>query len=164
MLVRGLSRRIGTAHVELDFLYHGPGWTERSWEESHELAAAALAGSGGRWVVCGNYTSLAPPELWEPEPVVWLDLPRRVVMTRVIRRTPGCVLLRRELWNGNREQVRGLWTRDGIVRWAWRTHTSNRRRYEQLAGAGEAGWVRLRSRRQVRDWLDSVSAADGVER
>ncbi len=90
--------------------------------------------------------------------VVWLDLPRRVVMRRVVVRTVGRIVRRTELWNGNRESASGLWSRDGVVRWAWRTHAINHDRYAAaMAEAAEhVQWVRLRSPREVRDWLQRV--------
>lgn len=40
--------------------------------------------------------------------VVWLDLPRRVAVPRIVRRTLGRMLRGEELWNGNRERLRYL--------------------------------------------------------
>ena len=40
--------------------------------------------------------------------VVWLDLPRRIWLPRLLWRTLGRVVLREELWNGNRESLRNV--------------------------------------------------------
>jgi hypothetical protein len=56
--------------------------------------------------------------------VVWLDLPRRTVMCRVVQRTILRRLRRQILWNSNVEPpLRTIFT-DGehIIRWAWNTH------------------------------------------
>jgi dephospho-CoA kinase len=58
--------------------------------------------------------------------------PRHRVMRQVLRRTLGRTLLRRELWNGNREPLANLWSRDpqrSIIAWAWSQHESYRQRY-----------------------------------
>jgi hypothetical protein len=42
------------------------------------------------------------------------------------------MLLRRVLWNGNREPLSNLWRMDperSIIAWAWTQHESYRRRY-----------------------------------
>ena len=91
--------------------------------------------------------------------VVWIDLSRSLVMTRVLRRTIVRLATRRELWNGNRESLSTLWSRDGIVRWAWRTHAKNRSRYERMMEQADDGsWVCLRSPREVAGWLESLPA------
>ncbi len=97
--------------------------------------------------------------------VVWLDLPRRTVTARVARRTAVRLLTRRELWNGNCEDRRSLLRRDpaeNILLWTWTRHTVVRRRNEppwqrHLDGADGVCWVRLRSPRKVRRWLEEVA-------
>jgi len=59
--------------------------------------------------------------------VVLFDLPRRVVMTRILRRTLRRVARREELWNGNRERWGNLFSADpevSVVAWAWQTHAA----------------------------------------
>ena len=159
-LAAAVAERLGVTHIELDSLYHGPGWTEPPPGAFRQRVEAAVAAAPDGWVMCGNYLSQAPLEWGGPELVVWIDLPRWLVMSRVIRRTAGRLVLRRELWNGNRESLNGLWRKDGIVRWAWDTHAVNRARYEQMiATDGGVDWVRVRSRRAVRAWLESLAPA-----
>jgi hypothetical protein len=71
------------------------------------------------------------------------------------------VLLRRELWNGNRESWASLVKRDprqNILLWSWTQHHGYRRQYEQASAApGRASWVRLRSPREAERWLTTVS-------
>src|ERR671937_2952145 len=81
-VARELARRLGVPHVELDALYHGPGWAETPPEEFRRRVAAAMDGDG--WVVDGNYESkLGDLVLRRADTVVWLDLPLRVALTRV---------------------------------------------------------------------------------
>lgn len=65
-------------------------------------------------------------------------------------------LRRVELWNGNIEPQ--LWTfftdPEHILRWAWSSYQPSRQRGRAvLAAENGPVVVRLRSRREVRDWL-----------
>ena len=64
---------------------------------------------------------------------MWLDLPRWRVMQRVTTRTLGRIVGRRELWNGNRERWRNLFTLDrdeSVIVWSWTQHAKYHDRYE----------------------------------
>ena len=88
--------------------------------------------------------------------VVWLDLPRRLVLAQVSRRTLRRRLRREVLWNGNVEpSLLTIFTYpEHIVRWSW---TSHRRLAPRVAVLRERRpglvVVRLRSRRDVRRWV-----------
>ncbi len=94
--------------------------------------------------------------------IVVLDLPRWRVMTQIVSRTLGRSLLRRELWNGNREGLGNFLRWDpeqNIIRWAWTRYHPVRRRY--LAARENGDWdhaevVWLRSHREAGRWLDSL--------
>ncbi len=84
-LGRRIAEQIGAPFVELDAIVHQPGWEPLPTEEFRakvaEIAAQDL------WVVDGNY-SVARDILWDrADSVVWFDLPRRLVMVQVVRRT-----------------------------------------------------------------------------
>jgi hypothetical protein len=109
--------------------------------------------AGEAWVVDGNYGEVRLITWERATSIVWLDLPRWLVMVQVVWRSLTRALLRRELWNGNRETIR-FWLRpDHPMRWAWSTHGRRRRQYGELV---DERWVRLTSRGQVRDWLASL--------
>lgn len=137
-LARELALRLGVAHVELDALYHGPGWTEPDAEIFRQRVHEALESAADGWVCCGNYSIALEPVIWpSADTVVVLDLPKRTVMRRVVGRTVRRVLSREELWNGNREPLRNLYAWDphrNIIRWAWVRHDVYRDRYRRAAG------------------------------
>lgn len=151
---RAAAARLGVPFLELDSLRHQAGWVELPDDQFVARTAEVVAGDG--WVVDGNYSAVRPVVWARATSVVWLDLPRWRVMTAITRRTIVRAVLRRELWNGNRERladVLSLDPRRSIVLWAWTTYDRRRREYgEQMDGR----WVRLRSRREVRAWLDSL--------
>ncbi len=173
-----VAGRLGVPHVELDAHFHQAGWTPTPPDEFAEAVREALdaadAASGG-WVVCGNYRPVRA-QIWaRADTIVWLDLPRPLVMWRVTRRSFGRVARRTELWNGNRESPANLLalhdSERSVIRWAWDGVERYRRTYiPEMASATWAGvrWSRLRSTRAVAKWLESVrptarpQASDGT--
>jgi adenylate kinase family enzyme len=139
-------------HIEIDSLYHGPGWAPRP-SFSDDVARFVAE---PEWVTEWQYDQVRALIAERAELMVWLDLSRSRVLQQVIRRTVQRRLRRQELWNGNREQP--LWTvltdREHIVRWAWSTHpaTADRMRalLEQRPGLDV---VRLENRRAVQHWI-----------
>ena len=155
-LARAVAEVLGCPHVELDGLHHGPGWTKRAEFEDDVRRFTA----GPTWASEWQYAAVRQVLLDRADCLVWLDLPRRVVMTRVARRTVNRRLRRTQLWNGNVEPPfrTFLTDPDHIVRWAWRTHASTHERVlAALAGRPELPVVRLRSRREVAEWLAGLS-------
>ncbi|MGW8565024.1 toxin [Isoptericola sp. NPDC055881] len=156
---RHLAAHLGVRPVELDALFWGPGWTPRPRDEFLADARAELAGDA--WVIDGNYSGLQG-EIWaRADTVVWLDLPRPVVISQVYRRTLARVLDRTELWpgTGNRQRWRDVllpWQKDSIVRWSWDQLQRHPERYgSAMADPAHAhlAFHRLRSRREVAAFL-----------
>jgi adenylate kinase family enzyme len=160
-LARSLARTLGVPHVELDALFHQPGWTPLDDDTFKARVVQATEASG--WVVDGNY-SVVRDIVWQrADTVVWFDLPYAVVMARTIQRTLRRVVTRQELWNGNKEPWSNLFSwkpEKSIIAWAATRHKVYRRRY----GAAEhdprwAGldFVRLRSQREADAFLGEVT-------
>ncbi len=150
-LGRELARRLEVPFVELDALHHGPNWTEATAEELRARVEPLVAEDG--WVIDGGYWGkLGDLVLRHADVVVWLDLPVRVWLPRLIRRTLRRVARREELWNGNRESVRNVFfSRDSLIWYALRNHSRHRRDYPERLGPYDL--VRLRSPKEVERWL-----------
>jgi len=81
-----------------------------------------------------------------------------------IWRTVRRVVLRAELWNGNRERWKNLFARDpdqSVIVWAWRRHSVYQARY--TAATTDPAWrhltfVRIRSHKDAQQLLDRVSS------
>jgi adenylate kinase family enzyme len=162
-LARDLERSLGLVRVELDALFHKPGWEETPVSEFRATVAEAL--SGGRWVVDGNYRTVSDMTQGWADTIVWLDLSRSVVTSRMMRRTLRRIWRREELWNGNRETLLRALSPDAeksIIVWTWQRHSRYREMYEnQLDGPlwSRSTIVRLRTRREVREWLAATVAS-----
>lgn len=148
---RAAAERLGIPFVELDAIRHGPNWTEMPDDEFQERVAEVVAGDD--WIVDGNYGAVRAMTAERATQIVWLDLPRWLVLLQVTWRSFSRATLRKELWNGNREQFRNWLRPDHPIRWAWSTHGRRRAEYETVL---DGRWVRLRSRREVQAWLDSL--------
>lgn len=157
-----LARRLDVPHLELDAAFWGPGWQQAEPADGRAAVERFLSApqTAHGWVVDGNWSTNLGDALRGLEAIVWLDYPRRVVMPRVVRRTLARVVLRRELWHGNRERWRSLVRRqpaENIVLWAWTQHDAYREQYQRAAADGSVPVVRLRDPRQARQWLQGVS-------
>jgi hypothetical protein len=153
--------------VELDAIYHQPGWTPLADEEFRARVDAATESED--WVVDGNY-SVVRDIVWEKaDTVVWCDLPYVTVMARTIRRTLRRVMTREELWNGNREPWSNLWSvnpEKSIIAWTATRHGRNRRRYtaaEQDPRWADLEFVRLRSRADAERFVEYPGSAAAKE-
>ena len=154
-----LARRLGAAldlpHTEMDSLFHGPGWTEMPTFRSEVDRFLAV----GRWVCEWQYESARPLLAERADLMVWLDLPFRVTLGRVVRRTLRRRRRREVLWNDNRENpLHTLFTDpEHIVRWSIRTRNLYDERIPKVAAQRpELPIVRLCSTREVERWLAEV--------
>jgi adenylate kinase family enzyme len=154
---RELAERLGVPFVELDALNHGPNWTEATPEQLRAKVEPIVQEDA--WVVDGGYRGkLGDLVLDHAELVVWLDLPMRVWLPRLLRRTVRRVVRREVLWNGNRETIRGvLFSRDSLLLYALRMHSRRRQRYPvELASFDVA---RLRTTAEVESFLRNAARA-----
>jgi adenylate kinase family enzyme len=153
-LGRRLAAHLAVPFVELDALHHGPSWTEATADELRTRVAPIVAGE--RWVVDGVYRGkLGDLVLERADLVVWLDLPARVWLSRLLRRTVRRIATREELWNGNRESVRGaILGRDALIPYALRHARPRRRRYPTELALYRT--VRLRRRAEVERFVRDV--------
>ena len=153
-----LARRLDVPFVELDALHHGPNWSEPTAEEFRERVQAAIDAAPDGWVIDGNYESkLGDTVIGAADTIVWLDLALGVKLRRLWRRTSHRIRHDVELWSGNKEQWRtALWGWESLFMWMVRGHFRHRRTWPQRY-AGDPRFVRLRTVKEARSWLDSTS-------
>jgi adenylate kinase family enzyme len=163
-LARQLAERLRVPYVELDAIFHRPGWEELPPDEFRDRVAEIIAGRG--WVVDGNYSVVRDLVWAAADSVVWVDPPRRTVMRRVITRTVARTVTRQELWNGNREPWTNLLSLDprrSIVAWSWTRHAVYRERYGRAQADpawSEVEFIRVRRPREARLLLAAAAPAD----
>jgi adenylate kinase family enzyme len=144
---RALADRLGVPFVELDAIVHGPNWSEISDDELRRVLEPIVAGEA--WVIDGGYRKkIGDLVLERADTVVWLDLPVRVWLPRVVRRTLRRIRQDETLWNGNKEHWRtAFWGRESLLGYALRMHFSRRRRYPRELAAYPV--IRLRTQAEV---------------
>jgi adenylate kinase family enzyme len=154
-LGRALAERLGVRFVELDSLVHGPNWAETPDAELRAIVEPIVRSDG--WVIDGTYrTKLGNLVLDAADTIVWLDLPLRVWLLRLLRRTGRRLTGRERLWNDNRETLRNaFWGRKSLFVFALRTHFQRRRDWP--AELANHPVVRLRSVADVEHWLAGVT-------
>lgn len=160
-LARELARRLDLAHIELDAIFHQPGWEPLPDDQFIDRITKATAAD--RWVTDGNYQRVAKPIIWQrADTVVFLDLTKATIMRSLLKRTVRRSWRQEELWNGNRERFRNLVKRDkeqNILLWAWTEY--DRHRYGYLADMEDPQYrrldfVHLPDRPAIANWLATV--------
>lgn len=156
-LAREIARRISVPHIELDALKYQQGWRVET-DEIFRGKVAAYAGTDS-WVIDGNYANVQDLTWLRAQLLVWIDLRLPVILWRLLRRTFVRLWSGEEFSNGNREQLKRVFSRQSILIWAIRSHGRRRRRYEELLKHPRYAHlqvIRLRSPSAVRDWLAGI--------
>lgn len=150
-VAEAVAARLGLPFLELDGLLEGPGWSVLTdfVERTQELVET------DRWVT----DNLLYPEvehllLGHADCVVWLDLPRGLVLRRLVLRTLRRGLPPRPvLVNGNRERLWAALRRDSPLRTTLSRFDSHRAHLERLLPSYDVSVVRLTSADAVDGWL-----------
>lgn len=162
-LARQLADVLGLTHIELDALFHQAGWTASTPQDFQARISQAMATADQTtdgWTTCGNYESASGAlHHQNADTIIWLDLPRHLVMRRVLWRTLSRAVTRQELWNGNREPLTNFYKWDpeqNILRWTWIKHA--RYRKQNLRSCRDGTWAhatvhRLCTPDEVADFL-----------
>jgi adenylate kinase family enzyme len=157
-----LARRLGIELIELDALHWAAGWVEVDLEEFRERVRRAVRAEA--WVLVGNYRNQQSHISWpRAESIVWLDLPLWRTIPRLLARSFTRWQTGEELWGGNRErfwpQLR-IWNPEtSLVGWNLKTRRSRCSDFEAAMrdpAHHRVRFHRLRSPRQVREWLGQL--------
>jgi len=166
-LAAELGQILGLPVVELDALNFEPGWIATSETQPDEFERRVVeATRGDRWIVAGSYSKFTKRLLWDRlDCVIWLDLPRPLLLARVIVRSWRRHRSRELLWGSNRERFwpqLAVWRQqDSLVWWIWTQHHPKRAR--MLADRvdprfGHIRFHRLDSLREIRAFVESIAA------
>jgi adenylate kinase family enzyme len=149
-LARELSRRTGLPVVHLDPLFWRPGWKAGPRADFRRAVDEAAAREG--WIIDGNFVNAGDTRFDRADTAIFLDLPRRICITRAVRRFLREWRRRRpDLPEGCQE---GLdWH---FVRWMWNFDRDDRPQILERLRQSEADVVHLRSPIEVERFLASV--------
>ncbi|MDQ1304800.1 MAG: hypothetical protein QG671_628 [Actinomycetota bacterium] len=137
-LALAVAAHTGLPHLDLDGLFWGPAWTPVPADLFHTRLCEALASD--TWIADGNYGGEAGNILLSrAELALWLDLPLRVCLPRLIRRSLRRARTRQELFAGNRETFSHLLARDSILWWGPTHHHRHRHRWAHHLHSQQAG-------------------------
>ena len=148
-LARRLGQKLGLEVIHLDKFYWRPGWAE----PPKDAWLKTLAGLAARdsWIMDGNYSGTLDLRLARCDTVVFLDLPRRVCLWRIVKRRRAYrAASRPDMAEGCPERL----TLE-FFRWVWDYPRRSRPKVlARLAAAGQGKRIiRLRSRREVERFL-----------
>jgi adenylate kinase family enzyme len=163
-LAVALAGALGAPRLELDAVFHQPGWTELEQGEFRRRVTDFVAGD--TWVVDGNYSKVQDLVWARADTVAWLDRPRHRVMRQIVWRTLRRAVRHTELWNGNRERWASLFTAnpaESVIAWAWTRHHVYRSRYAAAQAdpaLAHLAFARLRSDQDVADFIRQATRQD----
>lgn len=153
-LGRLIAQRLNIPQVELDALHWEPNWTQAEVSIFQERVSAALGGED--WVVGGNYRKVRDIVWRLADTLIWLDYRLALILWRLLKRTFHRIVIREELWGGNRETLQAQFGRDSLFLYAYQAHTRHRTEYPQDFKRPEYSHLRLvhlHSPRETRAWL-----------
>ena len=162
-LARAVAERLGVPYAELDALFHGPNWTAATQRQLRAKVEAFISASPEGWVIDGNYRDterLGDLVLAQADTFVWIELPLRVSLRRLARRSWRRWRTQEELWAGNRERIRNwIGPRKGLFAWTIRSYFRHKRHVPAaLARNPHLRLVHLRSPHEVAAFLDSLAS------
>ncbi|THJ64008.1 adenylate kinase [Candidatus Frankia alpina] len=151
-LARELARQSGLPAVHLDRHFWRPGWVATPVEEWRAVVASLVAKPA--WVMDGNYGGTLDLRIPAAELIVFLDLPRRITIARVVRRWAR--------WHGRNRPDAATGCPEKLdlafLRWLWNYPRDGRARLLRALDThgAAARVVRLCTAREVRLWLGAV--------
>lgn len=161
-VAKAIADRLGHRYVCNDAIILGPNWTNPPKDECVRRFAEAFAAPP--WVIDGNCQSQGVDDTFirsQIDTLVWLNLPRRVVIPQLLRRTIRRAWTQEELWHGNRESFRlSFASRHSILWWSIKTHRKIHAAYAAMfndPGHNHLVRIRLDSRAHIAAWLASLS-------
>lgn len=151
-LARALGEKTGLPVVHLDQIWWAPGnWQHLEKPEFDRRLYAEMEKK--KWILDGNFNRTIEPRLERCDTVIYLDMNRLTCMKNWL----GRVI---QNWGHARvDMVEGCseWFDPEMARWIWKFNKVNRGRYYELLGNLKGKEVIiLKSRRQVRRFLESI--------
>lgn len=155
-----LADATGVAQIELDLLNWRPGWVSRYDVDFDGLVRDLEKAMDARdWVVAGGYSKLREQTLQRADTVVWLDLPKPLILWQVFWRSLNRASTRRPMLNGNVETFSRWGSRGHPLQIVWFGFHRKRKQFEaHLAQPSHQrlNVFRCKSRREVSFALNTL--------
>lgn len=147
-LAHNLATLWGYDFVELDALNWLPNWEGLNATDPDRLKERiAEATAGPSWVVAGSYSAQSQATFWPHlDTIVWLDLPRWLLIRRCIVRCWKRWRTREHLWGTNYENFwdnMKFWRGEDALLW-WVVTQHERKRAQTLAYMTDPRWQHIR--------------------
>lgn len=145
---RELGRATGLPVIHLDREFWRPGWEETPRDEWNARVAELLAGES--WIMDGNFGGTREMRMQAADTIIFLDLPRRVCLYRILKRTVKYYgRSRPDMTEGCNEKLDIK-----FIGWVWNYKNRSRKRLlGELDGIGDKRVIILKNQRQVKEFL-----------
>ena len=140
-----IAQKLDLPVVHLDKIHYAPGWQERTKAEKKRLATRVE--QADRWVIDGNLSATYPHRLSRADCCVWLDIPLRIQLWRVLKRRLSGARL--GLPRGSPDQLSLE-----FIKYVLRSDRLTRPKYQKLhLEAGSTPFFHLRSTQEINGFL-----------
>ena len=164
-LGKQIAADLGIPFIELDALNWQANWVGLQDTNPEEFERKIYESTAvDEWVVDGSYGSFTRRLVWpRVQTIIWLDLPRRILVRRMLHRSWRRSRSKELLWGRNSERFWPqlmLWRKNESLLW-W-ILTQHRRKREQMTScSNDQQWnhvhfIRLRTVAEVNELLDSL--------
>lgn len=140
-----IAQKLDLPVVHLDKIHYAPGWQERTKAEKKRLATRVE--QADRWVIDGNLSATYPHRLSRADCCVWLDIPLRIRLWRLLKRRLSGARL--GLPRGSPDQLSLE-----FIKYVLRSDRLTRPKYQKLhLEAGSTPFFHLRSTQEINGFL-----------
>jgi adenylate kinase family enzyme len=148
--------------IELDLINWRPGWVDRNKTDlAGFISDVEAAIAAPNWVATGSYGKVRE-RLWgRATDLVYLDLPRHIIMRQVINRSFERAFSGEDVFPGCKEHWWRMANGEHPIRWAWSTYHGRRTTFETLSKLPQFAHLvihRCTSRAQIGETLARLSA------
>ena len=152
-LAISLAKKLELPLVHLDRIRFVGSWQERTREEFDVLLEAELQKE--QWIIDGNFSRTFPRRLQFADTVIWLDLPVYTCLWGATKRVFQHHGKSRPDMGGNCPEHFDK-NKISLYKAIWGFNKRNKKNYEELLKDTGAKVYRLKSRRQVKRFLQGI--------
>jgi adenylate kinase family enzyme len=156
-LAKEIAGLIDIPHVELDSIRYQSEWVRVPVEAFREQVFKFV--EKDRWLIEGNYAEVQDIIWLRAKLIIWIDFDLPTTLWRLLRRTILRLISNTRFTNGNKEDLRRLFSNESVVKWAITSHLPRRLLYERHftnPRYNHLQIVRIRSPKALRAWFSDL--------